>query len=49
MYLLDVYGVTFFNKDSSSHDVPDTFTSWPSAQHSYLPNLGHTLGEAQGG
>jgi hypothetical protein len=38
----------FFSKDSNSHNILDTSTSWHWALHN-LPNLGHTSGEAQRG
>lgn len=47
--LSEVYEVTCFSRDSSSHNIPNTSTSWASALHSDLPNLGRTSGEAQRG
>lgn len=38
--LSGAHGVASFSKDSNSHGIPDTSTSWPSALHSDLPTWG---------
>lgn len=39
-FLSEAHGVASFSKDSNSHSIPDTSTSWPSALHSDLPTWG---------
>lgn len=39
-FLSEAHGVVSFSKDSNSHSIPDTSTSWPSALHSDLPTWG---------